>query len=74
MNVNSKLIKWIHSYLTMRTQYTKIKNVKSDIVTTNTGAPQGCVLAPLLFTLYTNDCRGKYPSCSIIEYADGSQS
>ena len=28
INVNSNLIKWIHCYLTMRTQYAKIKKCK----------------------------------------------
>ncbi len=70
MNVNSKLILWIYSYLSQRPQYTKIRNVKSDTVFTNTGAPQGCVLSPLLFTLYTNNCKSNYPSCSIVKYAD----
>ena len=30
----------------------------SSHLCTSTGAPQGTVLAPVLFTLYTNDCRG----------------
>ncbi|GFS15833.1 Battrachocottus baikalensis orf1 and orf2 genes [Elysia marginata] len=30
---------------------------KSVVVITNTEAPQGCVLSPLLFTGYTDDCR-----------------
>lgn len=69
-NVNSNLIAWIHSYLTNRTQYVKLKNVKSNPIITNTGAPQGCVLSPLLFTLYTNDCSSNYENCSIVKYAD----
>ena len=70
MNVNSKLIQWIYSYLTSRPQYVKLKNVKSDVLVTNTGAPQGCVLSPLLFTLYTNNCESLSESCHIIKYAD----
>ena len=31
-------------------------SVFSNIVTTNTGAPQGAALSSLLFTIYTNDC------------------
>ncbi len=42
--------------LTSRTQVVKINNTLSDPKITHTGAPQGCVSSPVLFTLYTNDC------------------
>ena len=42
----------------------------SDIITTNTGTPQGCVLSPSLFILYTNDCVSDKDSVHILKYAD----
>ena len=51
MNVISNRVVWIHSYLTLRSQYVKLSGVMSDCSVTNTGAPQGCALSPLLFTL-----------------------
>ena len=70
MEVNCKLIRWIHSYLTNRPQYVKLGCVKSGHVVTNTGAPQGCVLSPILFTLYTNDCISFSEECVLLKYAD----
>ena len=70
MHVNSNLIAWIYSYLTKRPQFVRLHGVKSGVVTTNTGAPQGCVLSPLLFTLYTNDCKNVSDNCHVIKYAD----
>ena len=42
----------------------------STPLTTCTGAPQGCVLSSLLFSLYTNGCLSKHPSVKRIKFAD----
>ena len=70
LGVNGYIIKWIYSYLSTRPQYVKFHNTLSNIIITNTGAPQGCVLSPVLFTLYTNDCNSEYENCTILKYAD----
>lgn len=70
MNVNANIIMWVHSFLYQRSQYVKFKGVLSDNVQSNTGAPQGCVLSPLLFTLYTSNCRSESENCKLYKYAD----
>ncbi len=42
----------------------------SSTITLNTGAPQGCVLSPLLFTLLTHDCTPSHNSNLFIKFAD----
>ena len=70
MNVHPSLILWINEFLTERPQYVKFLGSKSDMLYTNTGAPQGCVLSPMLFTLYTSDCRTIKNGCKLFKYAD----
>ena len=36
----------------------------------NTVAPQGCVLTPLLYSLFTHDCVDKHDSNTISNFAD----
>ena len=70
MNVNPHIILWVQDFLTGRSQRVCVGPVQSNTRIVDTGAPQGCVLSPVLFTLYTNDCRSNESNCEIIKYAD----
>ena len=65
MGVNCYLLKWIFSFLTQRPQSTTVGDVKSSVIVTNRGAPQGCVMSPVLFSLYTDDCRSPSNECTL---------
>ena len=45
---------WIESYLLDRTQKVKISNTESTPVVLTLGVPQGSVLGPILYTLFTS--------------------
>ena len=69
LDVNPKLILWIVNFLLHRTQSVHFQNSISSQRHTCTGAPQGTVLSPALFTLYTNDCQGTTKT-PIVKYSD----
>ncbi|KAK7921775.1 hypothetical protein WMY93_008677 [Mugilogobius chulae] len=70
LGLNTTLCNWIVDFLTNRTQSVRVgKNISSTLVV-NTGAPQGCVLSPLLYTLYTHDCLASSASNLIVKFAD----
>ncbi|XP_076735994.1 uncharacterized protein LOC143412342 [Maylandia zebra] len=54
MNVPDPICRWITDFLTDRKQHVRLGKNVSDSRTISTGSPQGCVLSPLLFSLYTN--------------------
>ena len=62
--------KWITDFLTNRTQRVKLGSCISSSRSTSTGSPQGCVLSPALFTLYTNSCTSLDPSVKLLKFAD----
>ena len=51
-------------------QSVKVNNSLSKPVILNTGAPQGCVLSPFLFTLFTNDCVYGNQSVRVVKFSD----
>ena len=72
MKVDNGVVSWVLEFLTNRSQYVKLNNVKSKKIHTNTGAPQGCVISPVLFTIYTNDCQINNIGVKLIKFADDS--
>ncbi|XP_028299247.1 thymidylate kinase isoform X1 [Gouania willdenowi] len=61
---------WIKNFLTSRPQSVRLGPHHSSTITLSTGSPQGCVLSPLLYALYTYDCSSTHPTNRIIKYAD----
>lgn len=70
MGVNSSVISWITDYLTYRPQFVHLGSVLSDVGVGGKGAPQGTVLSPFLFTLYTSDFHCNSESCHLQTFSD----
>ena len=78
--VTGATLNWFRSYLTERTQAVAIgdplsEGSQSAFVSLNSGIPQGAVLGPILFTIYTaligNICRKNHIEFHL--YADDTQ-
>ena len=73
--VSGKALDWFKSYLTGRSQRIKLGNCLSSRSDLSFGVPQGSVLGPLLFTLYTTPLSSLVSGHAIPHhlYADDSQ-
>ena len=69
-SVPTNLISLIASFLTNRSQVVRIGKTSSKTKVTNTGCPQGCVLSPVLFSIFTDDLRSYHPGIKLLKYAD----
>ena len=70
--LDNQLILWVIEFLTNRSQRVLVNGRLSDSLQTSTGSPQGCVLSPLLYILYTDDCRSNHEGRHIVKFADDS--
>jgi len=70
LGLNTSLCNWILDFLTGRPQSVRVGCNTSSTTMLSTGAPQVCVLSPLLFMLLTHDCTAKLSSNHITKFAD----
>lgn len=56
LGVNQHTCRWMKDFLFNWPQTISLRIYHSSFLTFNTGVPQGCVLSPLLSSLYTDDC------------------
>ena len=68
--VRGTSLNWFTSYLSNRSQYTRINCSSSATNTVTCGVPQGSLLGPLLFSLYINDICYSSTSLYFILFAD----
>ena len=70
LGLSTYLCNWILDFLTGRLQVVRVGSNTSATLILNTGARHGCVLSPLLYSLFTHDCVARYDSNTIINFAD----
>ena len=69
-DITDNPLKWLQDYVNNRQQCVLTHNVKSSLQPIITGVPQGSILGPLLFNLYTNDLPQHLQGASTQLYAD----
>ncbi|KAF7646613.1 hypothetical protein LDENG_00184830 [Lucifuga dentata] len=62
LGLSSLTCRWINDFL--------VGSHLSSTITLSTSSPQGCVLSPFLYSLYTYDCSPAFSTNSIIKFAD----
>ena len=63
------VLQWFSSYQTDRTHYVSLSNHCSNLAPVHSGVPQGSVLGPILFTMYTKPLFAIIDSHSIMHHS-----
>ena len=70
LEVPAALVHWDFNFLSNRRQCVRMGDITSTVLVSNIGAPQGYVLSPFVYTLYTYDCRSVDPSTQFMRFCD----
>ena len=73
LGVRGKILKWITSFLTSRTQLVMVNGFLSDSAPVISGVPQGSVLGPLLFLVLISDIDADVVFSFLSSFADDTR-
>ena len=73
IGIRGRLIKWLVSFLSNRTQTVVVEGVHSSVVDVLSGVPQGTVLEPVLFLIYLCDIEEVVENSLISSFADDTR-
>ena len=68
--IRNQVLCLFNNYLSSRSQYISMGEIKSSLRNINTGVPHGSILGPLLFLIYINDIHTVSNKFDYISYAD----
>ena len=71
--IRGTALSWFESYLNKREQYIEFNGHRSELWRIKCGVPQGSILGPLLFLVYTNDLCNVSKVVDFIPFADDTQ-